>query len=261
MDNVNLIKSEIFGNISCDFYKNKSNEILMTREQIGRALEYENPRDAMYRIHKRHKDRLDKFSGVDKVSTPSGIQEVFYYTYRGVYEICRWSRQPKANAFMDWVWDIIEKIRLNHYNNTDTTNREKYLKAVNKTLSLITDQEVLNTVGHQLILYAINKEVANKTFKPLPQIKYNQKSINDKNRIIEIKSFLKNCCDVNAGEDNIVKTSLLYNTYISWCRINSVKPLGRRKVQSILNNLGFAPIKLNEIDRYKYYKNLKFKDQ
>ena len=26
-------------------------------------------------------------------------------------EICRWSRQPKANVFMDWVWDIIENYR------------------------------------------------------------------------------------------------------------------------------------------------------
>ena len=26
-------------------------------------------------------------------------------------EICRWSRQPLANKFMDWVWDIVEKYR------------------------------------------------------------------------------------------------------------------------------------------------------
>ena len=28
-------------------------------------------------------------------------------------EICRWSRQPLANKFMDWVWDIVEKYRSN----------------------------------------------------------------------------------------------------------------------------------------------------
>ncbi len=26
-------------------------------------------------------------------------------------EICRHSRQPKANAFMDWVWDVIAAYR------------------------------------------------------------------------------------------------------------------------------------------------------
>ena len=38
-----------------------------TRGQIGRLLEYENPRDAIYRIHERHQDRLDKFSRGDKL--------------------------------------------------------------------------------------------------------------------------------------------------------------------------------------------------
>lgn len=28
-------------------------------------------------------------------------------------EICRWSRQPNANLFMDWVWDVIEAYRHN----------------------------------------------------------------------------------------------------------------------------------------------------
>lgn len=38
-------------------------------------------------------------------------QERAYYTQRGIMEICRWSRQPKANDFMDWVWDVIENYR------------------------------------------------------------------------------------------------------------------------------------------------------
>lgn len=28
-------------------------------------------------------------------------------------EICRWSHQKKADEFMDWVWDIIERYRNN----------------------------------------------------------------------------------------------------------------------------------------------------
>lgn len=39
--------------------------------------------------------------------------ETVYYTQRGIMEICRWSRQPKADIFMDWVWDIVEKYRAN----------------------------------------------------------------------------------------------------------------------------------------------------
>lgn len=41
------------------------------------------------------------------------MTERVYYTERGIMEICRWSRQPKANEFMDWVWDIVENYRHN----------------------------------------------------------------------------------------------------------------------------------------------------
>lgn len=39
------------------------------------------------------------------MTTPSGTQKTY------LYEICRWSRQPSTDAFMDWVWDVIEGIR------------------------------------------------------------------------------------------------------------------------------------------------------
>lgn len=114
--NLTLIKSDQFNDVKCDFYNNQgSNETWMTRDQIGTALEYLNPRDAIYRIHERNKNRLDKFSTVVKLSTVEGgrvvEREVFLYSTKGVYEICRWSRQPKADAFMDWVWDMVEAIR------------------------------------------------------------------------------------------------------------------------------------------------------
>ena len=91
-----------------------NDDILLTREQIGQALEYSNPDVALSKIHKKHYDRLDQFSVVTKlVSTDGKMYDTILYTERGVMEICRWSRQPKANEFMDWVWDIIEKYRHN----------------------------------------------------------------------------------------------------------------------------------------------------
>lgn len=106
-----IVKSSNFGNVQCDFYK-KDNEIWMTREQIGRALEYGNPNDAVYRIHERHKERLDKFSVIDKLSGTDGkAYDTYIYSAKGIYEICRWSQQPKADAFFDWVYDMLEKLR------------------------------------------------------------------------------------------------------------------------------------------------------
>ena len=37
-------------------------------------------------------------------------RDVFIYTLRGVMEICRFSRQPNADKFMDFVWDVMESL-------------------------------------------------------------------------------------------------------------------------------------------------------
>lgn len=119
-NNLKLITTETFGDLSCNFYRNMNDDILLTREQIGQALEYSDPIKAIQKIHLKHKDRLDGLSMLIKGSTQIGgdltkseEQERIYYTQRGIMEICRWSRQPKADLFMDWVWDIIEKYRAN----------------------------------------------------------------------------------------------------------------------------------------------------
>ena len=111
MRNLTLVTTEKFNNsINCDFYKDNNNELLLTRKQIGSALEYSNPDNAICTIHKRHKDRLDKFSVCDILSSTDGkTYETILYTRKGIMEICRYSNKPKANEFMDWVWDIAEK--------------------------------------------------------------------------------------------------------------------------------------------------------
>lgn len=120
MTNLKLITTETFGDLSCNFYRDMNDDILLTREQIGIALEYFDPSKAIRKIYLKHKDRLDKLcirikdktidntqNGASRKSEDNLISEKVYYTERGIMEICRWSRQPKANLFMDWVWNII----------------------------------------------------------------------------------------------------------------------------------------------------------
>lgn len=101
-----------------------NDDILLTREQIGQALEYKDPTNAIGKIHKRHSDRLDKLS----ICLSDGLgHETYYYSHKGVMEICRWSHQKKADEFMDWVWDIVERYR----NNTLTSiNLQPIIKAL-----------------------------------------------------------------------------------------------------------------------------------
>lgn len=115
MSNYSVVLQEAVNGVSCDFYGDGLGEFFMTRRQIGEALEYENPQIAISKIHNAHKERLDRFSTVsvlDKVEGGREVQrEMVLYSAKGVYEICRWSRQPAVDAFFDRVYDILEGLR------------------------------------------------------------------------------------------------------------------------------------------------------
>ena len=102
--------------IGCDIeIYSKDGEVWLTREQIGEALGYTDPRIAIAKIHAKHQERLDRWCSVTKLVTEAGIRETVVYNRRGVYEICRWSRQPKADKFYDKVYDILEEIVKNGF--------------------------------------------------------------------------------------------------------------------------------------------------
>lgn len=121
IENLKLITTQNFDDMPCDFYKNVNDEYLVTREQIGMALGYSNPSKSIRKIHFKHKDRLDKYSCLIKseirrqpqtggIDSNGAIQERIFYTRKGVMEICRWSRQPVADRFMDWCWEVIDNL-------------------------------------------------------------------------------------------------------------------------------------------------------
>jgi len=109
LDELTLVTSENFENIECDFYTD-GDEFYITREQIGTALGYSDPRASIGNIHMRHKERLDNLSRRYQIDSgqAGGKQIVVFYNRKGVMEICRWSEKPKANEFIDWVWDIMD---------------------------------------------------------------------------------------------------------------------------------------------------------
>lgn len=109
-----VITSKPFGVLNVDVYQNDKHQYYMTREQIGAALEYNNPNKAIQNIHVKNTDRLDPLSTFLKLRKVEGgitkEREYIVYSLRGVMEICRLSRQPKADAFMDFCWDIMESL-------------------------------------------------------------------------------------------------------------------------------------------------------
>ena len=108
---LSLEVKEMFEENEMNIYTNESNDVFMTREQIGLALEYANPRQAIKTIHLRNKERLDQFSKRAQIDTPSGKQDTTIYNEKGIYEIIRYSKQTKADKFYDWVYDLLSDLR------------------------------------------------------------------------------------------------------------------------------------------------------
>ena len=111
---MNLLMTKSFNGVALDCYKadNEQDGFWATREQIGKLLEYATPGISIGKIHQRNQERLDKFSRVSQIDLPSGgTQNTTVYNFKGFLEICRFSNQPKADAVMDFAWNIMDEIR------------------------------------------------------------------------------------------------------------------------------------------------------
>lgn len=117
-----LVKHGEFLGTVCDFYVDEENNIYMSRTQIGYALQYKDPANAIKNIHNKNHDRFDKYSVVltgaqfePPLKNNSKAQKVYMYNEFGIYAMCARSRQAVADDFNDWVAEVISSIRKNGY--------------------------------------------------------------------------------------------------------------------------------------------------
>ncbi len=109
-----LLTTREFNGIALQCYSDGENQedFWATREQIGQLLGYSNPGISIGNIHNRNKERLDKYSRVNQIDLPfGGVQAVTVYNFKGLLEICRYSNQPRANAVIDFLWEVADEIR------------------------------------------------------------------------------------------------------------------------------------------------------
>ena len=245
MSKLQLITTETFGDLSCDFYRDTNNDILLTREQIGQALEYADPSKAIRKIHLKHKDRLEKLciriKGEEIAQTHIGAnltkseeQERVYYTERGIMEICRWSRQKKANEFMDWVWDIIEAYRHNGLSTQELTQAITYL--TNKMSDIQKDMEIIKQQSQK---------------KVIPIKKYSRWKVNTFDKLHILTDY------VNSNSNQ--KLTLSDTLHIT---INEMQDTYDIDIMDYIRdymfeyNLDTKPYSLDVIDHYKDLKNM-----
>lgn len=158
-----LLTTKEFDGVRLDCYRDNgedeaSNEFWATRTQIGQLLGYENPRKAIKDIHERHRERLDKFSDVVKLSYPVrgaqnespsvNQQSTTVYNFKGLLEICRYSNQENANKVIDVLWDIADEIRRTGSYSVKAQEADIELK-----------RQDLNLRGAQILQSMIDKEL------------------------------------------------------------------------------------------------------
>lgn len=117
-----LVKNGDFLGTKCDFYVDEENNIYMSRTQIGYALQYKDPANAIKNIHNKNRDRFDRMSIVltgaqfePPLRNNKSAEKVYMYIEHGIYAMCARSRQPLADDFNDWVANVIISIRKNGY--------------------------------------------------------------------------------------------------------------------------------------------------
>lgn len=111
MNDLQLIKSEHFGEIEADIYSN-GDDVFMTINQLAACLEYADKRAIEKLLERNAYLKNKEFSFIQKVPyTAGGTQNTRTFTEDGIYEITMLSGQPKAKEFRAWVRGILKVLR------------------------------------------------------------------------------------------------------------------------------------------------------
>jgi hypothetical protein len=86
-------------------------ELFITAESLGTALGYKDPRVQVTRLFNRHRDLLEDFTAVVKLTTPGGVQEIRIFNETACNIIAMKANTPKAKEFIKWAAKIITDYR------------------------------------------------------------------------------------------------------------------------------------------------------
>ena len=161
---IELVTKKLFGDLEIECYVGTSVEngnFFMTRRQIGEALEYKSL-NSFHKIIQRNSDVIGEAMTVDKKSTMiDKIYTAELYTFKQLFQILRFSKQPKANLFMDWAATTLEEL---------VTNRAelKFKTQIDEdTYNIKMDELMEKAEVYDQILVAPNSQCMNSIAKSL----------------------------------------------------------------------------------------------
>ena len=88
---------------------NQRNQTFLTASDLGLALEYASPLQAVLKIYDRNADEFtENMTALIEMPTAGGIQKVRVFSLRGAHLIAMFARTKVAKEFRKWVLDILD---------------------------------------------------------------------------------------------------------------------------------------------------------
>lgn len=89
---------------------NQNNQTFLTATDLGLALEYASPLQAVLKIYDRNADEFTaEMTALVEMQTAGGIQKVRIFSLRGAHLIAMFARTKIAKEFRKWVLDVLDK--------------------------------------------------------------------------------------------------------------------------------------------------------
>lgn len=89
---------------------NQNNQTFLTSSDLGSALQYANPLQAINKLYNSNADEFTaEMTALVEMKTAGGIQKVRIFSLRGAHLIAMFARTKIAKEFRKWVLDVLDK--------------------------------------------------------------------------------------------------------------------------------------------------------
>ena len=106
---------------------NQHNQTFITANDLGLALEYAVPMQAILKIYDRNADEFTaEMTALIEMPTAGGMQKVRIFSLRGAHLIAMFARTKVAKDFRKWVLDILDREVLQNANQIQPLVERKY---------------------------------------------------------------------------------------------------------------------------------------
>jgi len=107
-----IVKSETFIQVACDFWQNENGDVFMTNNQLAKALGYADKSGVEKIVQRNEYLKEIEFSTTGKLSALDGkLRDTMIYTEDGIYEVTMLSKQPKAKVSRAFVHKTLKVLR------------------------------------------------------------------------------------------------------------------------------------------------------